>query len=76
MYNNVFSVVDNMLTNANVETRKEKENVTFFVLNAITNYVIRVKEEPCEIQVYDTKKFLDLRWPQDFIYDLFLCWMQ
>ena len=72
IYNNVYTVIDSNLTDANVGARKE-QNIcdNSFVLNAIINSVIKGKEEPCEIQVYDAEKCFDSLWAQDCINDMY-----
>ena len=67
----MYTVIDSNLTDANVGARKE-QNIcdNSFVLNAIINSVIKGKEEPCEIQVYDAEKCFASLWAQDFINDM------
>ena len=40
-------------------------------MNAITNYVIKEKSEPIDIQVYDVEKCFDSLWLQECINDLY-----
>ena len=72
IYHNVYTVINSNLTDANVGARKERNIcVNLFVLNAIINPVIKRKEEPCEIQIFDAKKCFDSLWAQDCINDMY-----
>ena len=60
IYNYLYPVIDSSLTDANVGGRKARGiQDNLFVLNAITNAVIRGNEESCELGVYDAEKCFD-----------------
>ena len=59
IYNDVYEVIDESLTDSNVGARKGR-NVrdNIFVLNAVTNSVINGSEEPIDAQLFDIEKAL------------------
>ena len=72
IYNDLYPVIDSNLTDANVGARKGRNiRDNLFVVNAITNSVIRGNEEACEIGVYDAEKCFDSLWTEDCINDLY-----
>ena len=72
IYNDVYPVIDSNLTDANVGARKGRNiRDNLFVLNAVTNSVIRGSEGACEVGVYDAEKCLDSLWAQDCINDMY-----
>ena len=72
LYNDIYPIIDENLTDANVGARKERNiRDNLFVLNAITNSVTNGKEKPCEIGVYDIAKVFDSLWAQECINDLY-----
>ena len=72
LYNDIYPIIDENLTDANVGARKERNiRDNLFVLNAITNSVTNGKEKPCEVGVYDIAKAFDSLWAQECINDLY-----
>jgi len=72
VYNDVYPVIDENLTDANVGARKERNiRDNLFVLNAITNSVVNGNEKPCEVGVYDIAKAFDSLWAQECINDMY-----
>ena len=72
IYNDVYPIIDENLTDANVGARK-KRNIrdNLFVLNAVMNSVTSGTEKPCELGVYDMEKAFDSLWAQECINDLY-----
>ena len=73
IYNDVYSIVDDNLTDSNVGSRK-KRNIrdNLFVLNGIINSAIQNETEPIELQVMDLEKCFDslcLRYTLNDLYD-------
>ena len=65
-------MIDSNLTDANVGARKGRNiRDNLFVLNAVTNSVIRGSEGACEVGVYDAEKCFDSLWAQDCINDMY-----
>ena len=72
LYNDVYPVIDENLTDANVGARKDRNiRDNLFVLNAITNSVTNGSEKPCEIGIYDIAKAFESLWAQECINDLY-----
>ena len=72
IYNDEYKNIDSNLTDPNVEARKGRnirDNV--FVLNAVTNSVVKGNAEPIDIQLYDVEKFFDALWMEECINDIF-----
>ena len=72
IYNDEYQVIDSNLTDSNVGARKGRnirDNV--FVINAITNSVVKGKEEPIDVQVYDVATCFDSLWLHECINDVF-----
>jgi hypothetical protein len=71
VYNDIYPVVDDNLSDANVGSRKGR-NVrdNLFVLHAILNSIKSGGEEACDIGVYDVIKCFDSLWAQECINDL------
>ena len=72
IYNDEYSNIDSHLTDSNVGARKGRNiRDNIFVLNAVTNSVIKGEEEAVDIQVFDREKCFDTLWVQECINDLF-----
>ena len=77
IYNDEYKTIDDNLTDSNVGARKNRNiRDNIFVINAISNSVIKGKEEPVDIQIYDVEKCFDALWLQDCINDLFEAGLQ
>ena len=60
LYNDIYPIVDENLTDANVGARKGRNiRDNLFVLNAVMNSVTKGNEQPCELGVYDLEKAFD-----------------
>ena len=54
IYNDEYNTIDSNLTDSNVGARKGRNiRDNIFVLNAVANSVIKGKEEPIDVQLYD-----------------------
>ena len=72
IYNDLYPVIDCSLTDATVGARKWRNiRDNLFVLNAVTNSLIRGNEEPCELAIYDAEKCFDSLWSEDCINELY-----
>ena len=72
IYNDEYATIESSLTDSNVGARRGRNiRDNIFVMNAITNYVIKEKSEPIDIQVYDVEKCFDSLWLQECINDLY-----
>merc|ERR1719319_1749043 len=72
LYNDIYPVVNENLTDANVGARKERNiRDNLFVLNAVLNSVTKGNEKACELGVYDLEKAFDSLWAQECINDLY-----
>ena len=71
IYNDIYSVVNSNLSDANVGARKGR-NVrdNLFVLYAVINSIKKGGEDPCDLGVYDVIKCFDSLWNQECINDL------
>ena len=72
IYNDEYGVIDEALSDSNVGARNGR-NVrdNIFVMNAITNSVVKGNQEPIDIQVYDVQKCFDALWVEDCINDIY-----
>ena len=60
IYNDEYEIIDNNLTDSNVGARKGRNiRDNIFVLNAISNSVLKGQEEDVDIQVFDIDKCFD-----------------
>ena len=72
IYNDEYAKVDANLTDANVGARKSRNiRDNIFVMNAVTNSVLKEKLEPIDVQVYDVEKCFDALWLEECINDLY-----
>ena len=72
IYNDEYSTIDNNLTDSNVGARKGRNiRDNIFVLNAVTNSVIKGKEDAVDLQVFDVEKCFDSLWVQECINDIY-----
>ena len=72
IYNDEYSTVEASLTDSNVGARKGRNiRDNIFVINAITNSVLKDKLEPIDLQLYDVEKCFDALWLEECINDLF-----
>ena len=72
IYNDEYATVEESLTDSNVGARKGRNiRDNLFVINAITNSVLKDKLEPIDLQLYDVEKCFDALWLQECINDLY-----
>ena len=72
IYNDEYDTVESSLTDSNVGARQGRNiRDNIFVMNAITNSVIKEKREPIDIQIFDVEKCFDALWLQECINDLY-----
>ena len=72
IYNDEYSDIDANLTDSNVGARKGRNiRDNIFVMNAVTNSVVKGKEEEVDIQVFDVEKCFDALWVQECMNDIF-----
>ena len=72
IYNDEYPTIDSNLTDSNVgamKGRNIRDNI--FVLNAVTNSVIKGKEEPVDVQLFDVEKCFDALWMEECINDIY-----
>ena len=68
IYNDEYANNDGNLTDSNVGARKDRNiRDNIFVLNAISNSVIKGNEDDIDIQVFDIEKCFDALWAQECI---------
>ena len=72
IYNDEYENIDDTLTDSNVGARRGRNiRDNIFVLNAITNAVVKGKSEDIDVQVFDIEKCFDSLWMQECINDLY-----
>ena len=72
IYNDEYKNIDSNLTDSNVGARKGRNiRDNIFVLNAVTNSVVKGNAEPVDIQLYDVEKCFDALWMEECINDVF-----
>jgi hypothetical protein len=72
IYNDEYNTIDENLTDSNVGGRKDRNiRDNIFVLNAISNSVLKDGEEDIDIQVFDIEKCFDALWVQECINDIY-----
>jgi hypothetical protein len=65
MYNDLYSTIDDSLTDGNVGARKDRNiRDNIFVLGAVINSVTNGSEDPIQVQVVDVEKCFDRLWLQ------------
>ena len=72
IYNHEYGNIDEELTDSNVGARRNRNiRDNIFVLNAVTNAVVKGDADPVDVQVYDVEKCFDALWMQECINDVF-----
>ena len=72
IYNDEYKNIDSNLTDPNVEARKGRNiRDNIFVLNAVTNSVVKGNPQPIDMQLYDVEKCFDALWMEECINDIF-----
>ena len=71
IFNDYYGTIDNYLSDCNVGGRRGRNiRDNLFVLNAITNNIIKGDGEACDIAAYDAEKCFDALWAQECINDM------
>ena len=72
IYNDEYETIDSNLTDSNVGARRGRNiRDNIFVLNAITNSVVKGNAEPVDLELYDVEKCFDGLWVEECINDLY-----
>ena len=72
IYNDEYAIIDENLTDSNVGARKGRNiRDNIFVLNAVTNSVLKGNEEAVDLQLFDVEKCFDALWVEECINDLY-----
>ena len=72
IYNDEYPTIDDNLTDSNVGARKNRNiRDNIFVINAVNNSVIKGKEDPVDIQVFDVEKCFDALWVEECINNIY-----
>ena len=65
MYNDLYTTIDNSLTDGNVGARKNRNiRDNIFILGAVINSVTNGAEDSIQVQVVDVEKCFDKLWLQ------------
>ena len=72
IYNDKYANIDQNMSDSNIGSRK-KRNIRdhLLIIHGVINSVIRGKEEPVDIQIYDLEKAFDALWLEDCLNDIF-----
>ena len=72
IYNDEYPKIEKNLTDSNVGARQDRNiRDNIFVLNAITNEIVKKKKEGVDVQVFDVYKCFDKLWTKECFNDLF-----
>ena len=72
IYNDEYDTIDNNLSDSNVGARRGRNiRDNIFVLNAISNSVLKGEEEDIDVQLFDVEKCFDALWAQECINDIY-----
>ena len=72
IYNDSYADIDQNMTDSNIGSRK-KRNIKdhLLIIHGIINSVIKGKEDPIDIQIYDLEKAFDAMWLEDCLNDVY-----
>ena len=72
LYKDYYQDVDNNMSDCNIGSRK-KRNIKdhLLIIHGVINSVIKGKEDPVDIQIYDLEKAFDALWLEDCLNDIF-----
>ena len=72
LYNENYNDIDKNMSDSNIGSRK-KHNAKdhLLIIHGVINSVIKGKEDPIDIQIYDLEKAFDALWLEDCLNDLF-----
>ena len=72
IYNDKYNDIDQNMSDSNIGARKKRNAKDhLLIIHGVINSVIRGKEEPVDIQIYDLEKAFDALWLEDCLNDLF-----
>jgi len=72
IYNDQYSEIDSNLSDTNVGARKNRNiRDNIFVVNAITNEIVRKRKEGIDIQIFDVYKCFDKLWAKECFNDIY-----
>ena len=72
IYNDIYKDIDPNMSDCNIGSRK-KRNIRdhLLIIHGVINSVIRGKEDPVDIQIYDLEKAFDALWLEDSLNDVY-----
>ena len=77
IYNDEYENIDSNLADSSVGARKSRNiRDNIFVINAITNSVVKGGEKAVDLQIYDVEKYFDSLWLQECINDIYEAGLQ
>ena len=72
IYNDQYPEIDSNLTDSNVGARRNRNiRDNIFVINAVTNEIVRKKKEGIDLQIFDVYKCFDKLWAKECFNDIF-----
>ena len=72
IYNDNYKNIDQNMSDSNIGSRKRRNAKDhLFIIHGVINSVIRGKEDPIDLQIYDLEKAFDALWLEDCLNDLF-----
>ena len=72
IYNDNYKNIDQNMSDSNIGSRK-KRNIKdhLLIIHGVINSVVKGKEEPVNIQIYDLEKAFDALWLEDCLNDVY-----
>ena len=72
IYNDMYSEINQNMSDSNIGSRKQR-NVKdhLLIIHGVINSVVKGKEEPVDIQIYDLEKAFDALWLEDCLNDIY-----
>ena len=72
LYNDNYNDIDKNMSDSNIGSRKKRNAKDhLLIIHGVINSVIKGKEDPIDIQIYDLEKAFDALWLEDCLNDLF-----
>ena len=72
IYNDSYTDIDRNMSDSNIGSRKRRNAKDhLFIIHGVINSVIKGKEDPVDIQIYDLEKAFDALWLEDCLNDLY-----
>ena len=73
IYNDNYKNIDQNMSDSNIGSRKRRNAKDhLFIIHGVINSVIRGKEDPIDLQIYDLEKAFDALWLEDCLNDLLI----